>query len=431
MARLARHLPRAACAVFCAALLVLPSAVSALGNGHLQILHVDVGQGDGALLISPLGQTALFDDGTYLNCSTIISTLQSLGITTVDYHFASHYHADHIGCIDDLAAVGITIGTAGYDRGYSYTTLSYTSYVNTLGAKRRTIAKGQTITLDAGSANPVTITCVDLNGAGYYSIDGSDENPKSVVYRIGYGAFREEIGGDLTGSTSYPIDVETPVGWEVGHVDVYKVHHHGSRYSTNDNWLAETTPRVAVVSIGDGNSYGHPTADAMNRLHAHGVKVYWTETGTGAIPDPLWDTVAHGTVTIDCCGHGSAADTFTVSGPAFRDAYAIASGLVDVPLPVAAGGVRFDVDRTVLRSQDAHFSVSGTLKGPVEIAIRDVRGRVVRRLTAESPKQDAHAVQLTWDGRDDRGTRVAAAVYIAALHAGGRPAQARRVIVLR
>src|SRR5262249_41132127 len=137
---------RSAVAVVALALLVPGVAAAISGNGKLQIHHIDVGQGDGALLISPNGQTALFDDGTYTDCSVIKTSLQGLGIATVDYPFLSPYHADHLGCIDDLAAIGITIGTAGYDRGYSYSSASYTSYVNTLGALRTTIAKNQVIT---------------------------------------------------------------------------------------------------------------------------------------------------------------------------------------------------------------------------------------------------------------------------------------------
>ena len=303
--------------------LLVPAAALALGNGKLQIHHVDIGQGDGMLLISPLGQTALFDDGNYLDCSGIKSYLQGLGITTVDYHFCSHYHADHLGCIDDLAAVGITIGTAGYDRGYSYSSGAYTSYVNTLGSKRTTVAKNQTITLDAGAANPVTIKCVDLNGAGVYSVSGSDENAKSVVYKVTYGAFDEVIGGDLTGSVSSGNDVETTIGPEVGDVEVYKVHHHGSRYSTNDNWLNAVTAEVGIIQVGDGNSYGHPTADALTRLHNHGVKTYWNETGAGATPDPTWDKVG-GTIVVQADpGVGA---TYTVSGNGFTDTYTNGGG---------------------------------------------------------------------------------------------------------
>ncbi len=304
--------------------LLVPALALALGNGKLQIHHVDIGQGDGMLLISPNGQTALFDDGQYLNCTGIKSYLQGLGITSVTYHFASHYHADHIGCIDDLAAVNITVAVAGWDRAYSYSSATFTNYVNTLGSKRRTIAKNQVIRLDSLATNPVYIKCVDLNGAGVYSPTGSDENAKSVVLKVSYGAFDEVIGGDLTGSTTQGNDVETTVGPECGDVEVYKVHHHGSRYSTNDNWLNATTPEVGIIQVGNGNSYGHPTADALGRLHAHGVKTYWNETGAGVAPDPLWDKVANGTVVVEA--QPGANDTYTVSGPGFSDTYTNGGG---------------------------------------------------------------------------------------------------------
>ena len=306
--------------IFGAALIALlvPGLALALGNGKLQIHHVDIGQGDGMLLISPQGQTAFFDDGTYTSCTGIIGYCQSLGITSVDYHFCSHYHADHLGCIDDLAAAGVTIAIAGFDRGSSYSSASYTSYVNTLGAKRQTIAKNQTITLDAGSANPVVLKCVDLNGAGVYSPSGSDENAKSVVMLVTYGNFNEVIGGDLTGSASSGNDVETTVGPEVGDVEIYKVHHHGSTYSSNDNWLNAVTPEVGIIQVGNSNSYGHPTAGALGRLHAHGVHTYWNETGAGVAPDPNWDKVG-GTIIVQADPGAGAA--YTVSGSGFTDTY--------------------------------------------------------------------------------------------------------------
>ncbi len=309
---------RRAFGVALVALLVPAAAFAIAGNGKLQIHHMDIGQGDAALLISPNGQTALFDDGNYLSCTNIKSYLQGLGLTTVDYHFLSHYHSDHLGCIDDLAAIGIVIGTAGYDRGYSYSSGTYTSYVNTLGAKRHTIAKNQTITLDTGSAHPVSIKCVDLNGAGVYSPSGSDENAKSAVYEVTYGNFNEVIGGDLTGDPASSNDVETTVGPETGDVEVYKVHHHGSQYSSNDNWLNAVTPEVGIISCGDGNSYGHPTTAALTRLHNHGVHTYWTETGNGATPNPTWDKVG-GTIVIQA--QWAAGATYTVAGSGFTDTY--------------------------------------------------------------------------------------------------------------
>lgn len=304
------------------AITLAPTAAFAIaGNGKLQIHHMKIGQGDGTLLISPNGQTALFDDGVYTNCTFIKSYLQGFGITSVDYHFLSHYHADHLGCIDDLAAVGITVATAGYDRGNTYSSGTYTAYVTTLGAKRQTIAKNQVITLDAASANPVAIKCVDLNGAGVYSVSGSDENAKSAVYKVSYGTFDEVIGGDLTGTTT--TDVETTVGPEVGDVEVYKVHHHGSMYSSNDNFLSAITPEVGIIMCGNGNTYGHPTVAALTRLHNHNTKTYWTETGAGATPDPAWDKVANGTVVVQV---DLTAGQYTVTAGAATDTYAIPGG---------------------------------------------------------------------------------------------------------
>src|SRR2546425_6987940 len=78
------------------------SIAYAQANGKLQIHFMDVGQGDGAVLISPRGEVVLFDDGVLNNCDKPISYLQQLGITRIDYHITSHYHADHIGCTAEV-----------------------------------------------------------------------------------------------------------------------------------------------------------------------------------------------------------------------------------------------------------------------------------------------------------------------------------------
>jgi beta-lactamase superfamily II metal-dependent hydrolase len=360
--------------------LLAPCALAVLGNGKLQIHHVDVGQGDGALIISPQGQVALVDDGTYTDCELFVNYVKGLGITSVDYHFASHYHADHIGCLGDLIAAGVVLNIAGYDRAYSYSSQSYTEYVNALGTKRQTMAKNQTITLDAGSANPVSIKCVDLNGAGIYSVSGSDENPKSMVLKITYGNFDEVMGGDLTGSSG---SVEAKVGPEVGDVEVYKVHHHGSALSSYDTWLSATTPEVAVISAGNGNSYGHPTAAALTRLHQHNVKTYWTETGTGATPAQGWDKVG-GTIIIEANpGPGAA---YTVKGNGFVDTYYNSGVAPDITPPQVtliepSGGEVFYVgsgdtirwiatDNAGIDSVNLFYSIDGGITFPYTIVTK-------------------------------------------------------------
>ena len=218
-------------------------------TGRLQIVHLNVAFGDAAVIISPLGQVAMVDVG---NSSLITAQLQTLGVTHVDHHFASHYHADHIGRFSTLFAAGGLTVDYGWDRAGSYGTGTYATYVSTLGSRRRTLVKGQVITLDSLSAHPVTITCVDLAGAGTGT---SDENALSLVLKVSYGEYDEVFGGDLQG---YSPDVESIVGPEVGPVEVYKVHHHGSATSSYMNWLNATQPQIGVISVGN-NSYGHPT----------------------------------------------------------------------------------------------------------------------------------------------------------------------------
>ena len=271
----------------------------------LQVHHIDVGQGDATLIISPGGEVVMVDNGRWTNCSNTVSYLEELSISSIDYHFASHYHADHIGCLDDLDAAGIRVTTACYDRGGSFDSATFDDYAATCGELRQTVSQGQVITLDQGA---VTITVINLDGAGEST---SEENALSLVLRLSYGAFDEVLAGDLT---SEDPDIESIVASQVGDVEVYKVNHHGSRFSTNDAWLAGTTPDVAVISVGS-NSFGHPTADALTRLHEHGVQTYWTNGGSGVSADPIWDRVG-GTIVIEALP-----GSFTVSGTGFTDTY--------------------------------------------------------------------------------------------------------------
>ncbi len=290
---------------------------TAPGNGRLQIIHLDVGQGDGAILITPNGQVAMFDDGTGGKGTlglTVPQQLQALGVTGIEHHFCSHYHSDHLGGTPSIIAAGIPI-TNGWDRGGSYTTGAYNSYVTAVGAGRKTLFKGQVITLDSLSAHPVIIKCVDLAGAGLVT-GSADENTLSMVMKVSYGEFDETFGGDLPGTTNGTYkNIETTIGPEVGgHVEVYKVHHHGSATSSMDDWLNAVTPNLGVISCGNGNSYGHPTAAALTRLHNHNVKTYWTETGNGVAPVAGLDKVSNGQIAISATWQGAGVDTIRGNG---------------------------------------------------------------------------------------------------------------------
>jgi beta-lactamase superfamily II metal-dependent hydrolase len=266
------------------------------GNGKLQIHFMDVGQGDGAVLISPQGQIVLFDGGNAKDCDKPVSYLGQLGIKSIDYMVLSHYHADHFGCETEILAQS-PLKKIAYDRGGTYNSRNFDEYVQAVGNKRRQAKLTDKIVLDQGSAHPVQIGFVALNGDG---VKTTNENDLSLVAVVQFGALRVEIGGDLSGfeTNSYK-DIEKSVALKVGEIDVYKVHHHCSAYSTNEEWLRATKPTIAIVSAGVlNNDYGHPTEECLERLHNAGVKTYWTELGKGASPDPDFDVIA-GTVIVE------------------------------------------------------------------------------------------------------------------------------------
>src|SRR5205823_993767 len=115
-------------ALLSAILVATPSAARSAGDGTLQLHFMDVGQGDGAILIAPDGETILFDDGVRGECDRPLYYLRQLGIDHIDYHIASHYHADHIGCATEVLQA-FPLRHEAFDRGGSYSSKTYAEYV--------------------------------------------------------------------------------------------------------------------------------------------------------------------------------------------------------------------------------------------------------------------------------------------------------------
>lgn len=265
---------------------VLSSGIAcAVAADVLQIHFMDVGQGDAAVLITPRGEVVLFDDGVEAVCDDVIAYLRRLNIERIDYHIASHYHADHIGCAEAIFH-SIPLTRAAYDRGdvaasAIAATKQFRSYRRAVAGKRHTAHVGAKLVLDEGADRPVTITFVAANGAGVHT---GNENDLSLVSIVEYEGFRAEFGGDLSGNRGNGYeDVESRVAPAVGEIDVYKVHHHCSRYSTNAKWLEETRPSVAIISVGASNNYHHPSPECIRRLERdHTRSLYSTANTAGS-----------------------------------------------------------------------------------------------------------------------------------------------------
>jgi hypothetical protein len=99
---------------------------------------------------------------------------------------------------------------------------------------------------------------------------------------------------------------------KVGKVEVYKVSHHGSKYSSNVQFLRTLKPEVGIISVGTkakGNTFKHPADNCLDRLHEAGTNTYWTEAGEGAHPQPGRDVVG-GNIVVEVIPRSN---TFTVT----------------------------------------------------------------------------------------------------------------------
>lgn len=230
-------------------------------GSELQVRFLDVGQADAAL-VSCDGHHMLIDGGNRGDSNLIYSVLQREEISYLDMVVATHAHEDHIGGLPgafQYASAGLTLSPV----------TTYDSDVfETFAARAREKGGGLTVpepgdTYPLGSA---TVTILGVNGA-------EDTNNTSIVLRIDYGETAFLFTGDAEREAEQVIlDSGLPLG-----ATVLKVGHHGSDTSTTYPFLREIMPQYAVISVGTGNSYGHPCEDTLSRLRDADVKVFRTD----------------------------------------------------------------------------------------------------------------------------------------------------------
>lgn len=261
----------------------------------MRIYMIDVGQGDSALVIFPDGRTILVDSGVDWEGKSIINLLGRLGIGGLDILVASHGHPDHTRGFSAVISGGYTAPDMA---AYSYEDGSWN------GVTWCGVQPGEVIYKSGGA----TAACYAVGGRivdGTYVDPGRDKNARSVVLNVKFGGFDYLTGGDLTGAGNH--NIEDPLGEALAalgiHVDVYKVHHHGSRHSSNLYFLQKIMPEFAMISVGDGNYFRHPTQGAINRLNdstVHVERIFQTENGSsGTAPNV---TVANGQIVITTDG---------------------------------------------------------------------------------------------------------------------------------
>jgi competence protein ComEC len=247
---------------------------------RLTVAMIDVGQGDAFLVAFPDGTTALIDAGPAWAFSdydagerTILPLLDRLGVERIDYGIVSHMDLDHYGGFLALFEAGrvATLLKAAPEAG-AETDAAFEAAALGAGVRIERIEPG---TREIGGAR-----LTFLNDPETPVVASANRNNRSATVAIDYGETRALFMGD--GERL----LEAWLVWRYKDVldcDVLKVGHHGASAASGDRLLRAATPAFALISAGEGNRYGHPAPDALERLRTSGARLIRTDKGGAAI----------------------------------------------------------------------------------------------------------------------------------------------------
>ena len=233
---------------------------------------IDVGQGDCAL-VEAGGNYLLIDGGERGNEDRIIKYLRNQGVETLDYVVATHPHSDHLGGLAYGVLAAFPVGTVIAPRHSPENTPTTQTYEKFLEAVTALAAAGTKAEYaKPGSTYPLGEASFTILGP--LSEDGKNHNNDSVIVRVDWENSAALFMGDAEKK------VETALLKEYGEAlraDLLKAGHHGSKTSSNEEFLRMVRPGDVVISCGVGNSYGHPNPVTLERCRALGLRVSRTD----------------------------------------------------------------------------------------------------------------------------------------------------------
>ena len=239
--------------------------ISNANSQQLEVHHIDVGQGESIYIELPDGSDVLIDAGKSNYGSTVVNYLkeQEKNID-IEYLIATHPDADHIGGMSEVFKQ-LNVKNFIYPKDAPHDTKTWQNVLSLADSEGCTIKDSTPgTTFNIGGATMKFIQP---------SVDYSDNNDDSVVTYLEY----KDVNFMFTGDIEADAEKDMVAQNLVTDVDFMSVPHHGSKGSSTEEFLAKAKPEYAIVSVGANNSYGHPTADALNRYNAIGSKVYRTD----------------------------------------------------------------------------------------------------------------------------------------------------------
>lgn len=233
-------------------------------SGILKVHFIDVGQAD-SILIQNNEQAMLIDAGNNSDSDAVVSYIKAQNIKRLDYVVGTHPHEDHIGGLDSvIKSFDIGIVYMPKVMNTTKTFLDVLSAVKEKGLK--VTAPKPNVSFELGGDAICTI--IAPNGSSYGSL-----NDYSIVIKVTH----EENSFLFTGDAEEISEKEMiEKGFSLV-ANVLKIAHHGSNSSTIQEFLDQVNPKYAIISVGEGNKYGHPDKIVMDRLKDRGTIVYRTD----------------------------------------------------------------------------------------------------------------------------------------------------------
>ncbi len=238
-----------------------PNKMEAVGS--ISVHFIDVGQGD-SILIKTGPSAMLIDAGNINDADLVENYIKKQGVKKLNYIVGTHPHADHIGGMADIIDKFPTEKIMMPDADNNTKT-----FENVLDAVDR---KGMVITVPkAGSTYELgnaSFTILAPNSKGY-----KDLNDDSIVIRLIFGSTAFLLVGDAEEVSENEM---LHKGYDLSS-GLLKVGHHGSNSSSTLPFIKAVSPRFAVISVGKGNTYGHPTSKTIERLTSMGAQIFRTD----------------------------------------------------------------------------------------------------------------------------------------------------------
>jgi competence protein ComEC len=238
------------------------SKVNPIYKDKLIVHYIDVGQAD-SILVQVNGKNLLIDAGSTDSKDKLVSYLRKQGVHKLDYVVATHPHEDHIGGMSTVIKK-FTMGEFFAPKKLSNTNVFENMITALKDTKIKTAKAGVKINLG------VNTNCEMLapNNSEY-----DDINNYSAVIKLTYKNNKFLFMGDAQKLSEDEIvssnaDVSS---------DVLKVGHHGSSTSSSKELLDKVAPKIAVISCGRGNQFGHPNKGTISELKNRRITIYRTD----------------------------------------------------------------------------------------------------------------------------------------------------------